>query len=84
MIDDMPPLGPRVCAKRKALEGQLFFCPVQGCVNKHLSAPGLNIRENISFPKWVAKVSGMLDRRVADFNIKSIYERFTKGPKMKG
>ena len=44
---------PRGCAKRKALESQLFFCPVQGCVNKQLSALGLTlyIRENISFSR---------------------------------
>ena len=32
-------------------------------------------------PKGIAKVSGILDG--SDFNIKSIYERLTKGPKRK-
>ena len=33
-------------------------------------------------PKGIAKVSGILEG--TDFNIKSIYERLRKGPKIKG
>ena len=37
---------PRGCAQRKALESQLFFCPVQGCAYKHISAPGLILEKS--------------------------------------
>ena len=53
----MPP-APRGCAKRKALESQLFFfCPVQGCVYKHLSAPGLTL-EKISVSRGETQTFG--------------------------
>ena len=51
------PWGHRGCAQRKALESQLFSCPVQGCVNKHLSAPGLTL-EKISVSRGEAQPFG--------------------------
>ena len=41
----------------KALESQLFFCPVQGCLNKHLSAPGLTL-EKMSVSRGEAQPFG--------------------------
>ena len=41
----------------EALESQPFFCPVQGCVYKHLSAPGLTL-EKISVSPGEAKPFG--------------------------
>ena len=38
-------------------ESQLFFCPVQGCVYKHLSAPGLTL-EKISVSRGEAQPFG--------------------------
>ena len=39
------------------LESQLFFYPVQGCLNKHLSAPGLTL-EKISVSRGEAQPFG--------------------------
>ena len=52
----MPP-GPRGCAQRKALESQLSFFPIQGCVYKHLSVPGLTL-EKISVSRGGAQPFG--------------------------
>ena len=41
----------------KALESQLFFCPVQGCLNKYLSAPGLTL-DKISVSRGEAQPFG--------------------------
>ena len=49
--------APRGCAKRKALDSQLFFCPIQGCVYKHLSAPGFTL-EKISVSRGEAQPFG--------------------------
>ena len=51
------PRAPRGCAQRKALESQLSFCPVQGYVYKHLSAPGLAL-EKISVSRGEAQPFG--------------------------
>ena len=45
------------CAQRKALETQLFFCPVQGCIYLHLSAPELTL-EKISVSRGEAQPFG--------------------------
>ena len=47
----------RGCAQRKALESQLYFCPGQGCLYKHLSAPGLTL-EKISVSREEAQPFG--------------------------
>ena len=44
-----PPGG--VPNAKPSIKASSFFCPVQGCVYKHLSAPGTYIRENISFSR---------------------------------
>ena len=48
------PRAPRGFVQHKALESQLFFCPVQGCVYKHLSAPRLTL-EKISVSRGEAQ-----------------------------
>ena len=49
--------APRGCAQHRALESQRFFCPVQGCVYKHRSAPGLTF-EKISVSRGEAQPFG--------------------------
>ena len=49
--------APRGCAQHRALESQRFFCPVQGCVYKHRSAPGLTL-EKISVSRGEAQPFG--------------------------
>ena len=45
----------------KPSKTSLFFCPVQGCLNKHLSAPGLTL-EKISVSRGEAQPFGKFTR----------------------
>ena len=51
------PRPPGVCPKQSPRKPALFFCPVQGCVCKHLSAPGVTF-EKISVSRGEAQPFG--------------------------
>ena len=56
-IIGMPPVPPGLCPKQSPRKPALFFCPVRGCVCKHLSAPGLTL-EKISVSRRKAQPFG--------------------------